>query len=145
MTELTKEAVAEAIDQLVQERGQDYVYPTEEVGGCYYSFEDGTPACLVGAVVAKLDPEAFQKLVEIEAPFDDGNGGVFRYKAGTVGTVVAHPSPALVDGELVGGSRTGLVVEDRDLFLALRDAQSTQDQGHSWGKAREAFVQRLVA
>ncbi|QUE26091.1 hypothetical protein SEA_STOOR_51 [Microbacterium phage Stoor] len=143
MAELTKEAVAEAIDQLVQERGPDYVYPTEEVGGCYYSFEDGTPACLVGAVVAKLDPAAFQALVEIEAPVDDGNGGVWRYKAGTVGTVVAHPAPGLTG--LVGGGRTDLSVTDRDLFLALKDAQGAQDVGRTWGEAREAFVQRLVA
>lgn len=135
MTELTKAAVAEAIDQLVQERGPDYVYPTAEAGGCYYSFEDGTPGCLVGAVIAKLDPAAFDQLVTYEAPLDDGNGGISRRKAGSVWSIIREPNT----------TGLGLVVgeADRSVRDALRAAQSTQDTGGTWEQAREAFIQGL--
>jgi hypothetical protein len=122
MTTLTIENVAEAIDQLVVERGEAYVYPGGE--GCFYSFEDGTPGCIVGAIVAKIDPAAFEKLVEYEAPIDDGNGGIRRVSPGSAQSALNY----------VG------VDVDEDLGMALRSAQSAQDMGTPWGAVRQGFV-----
>lgn len=65
MTELleapTVEQVLLVLDFVVAERGEDYVYPDEwrdggtRLGTCLYVTPDGTgPACIVGAVVARL-------------------------------------------------------------------------------------------
>ncbi|AVR56794.1 hypothetical protein PBI_ELVA_53 [Microbacterium phage Elva] len=132
-TTLTTAAVAEAIDQLVQERGPDYVYPADEADGCYYSFEDGTPACLVGAVVAKLAPEAFDRLVLLEAPVDDGNGGIYRRKAGGVYAGTFHEDDDLFTRDI--GVAAPLRVR-----RALAEAQRTQDVGRTWAEAREEFI-----
>mgnify|MGYP001617712831 CR=1 FL=1 len=137
MTALTTASVAEAIDLLVLERGPDYVYPAEEAGGCYYSFEDGTPACLVGAVVAKLDPAAFQKLVELEAPNDDGNGGIHRMKAGGVRAGTANNQENYLFFCYVE------VTAPPRVRKALAEAQKAQDVGRTWAEARNEFVTAL--
>ncbi|QJD49867.1 hypothetical protein QDW19_gp52 [Microbacterium phage AvGardian] len=125
MAELTIESVAEAIDQLVVERGEGYVYPSDE--GCYYSFEDGTPGCIVGAVMAKLAPEVYEKVALYEAPVDDGNGGTRRVSVGSVFALDA----------LYG---LGLA---RDFLDVLRDVQTVQDTKGTWGDARRKFVEEV--
>lgn len=129
-TILTRAAVAEALDQLIIERGDDYVYPQAEAGGCFYSFEDGKPGCIVGAIVAKLDPVAYEELVLAEPAQDDGNGGIKREPCGSSNSITSQ----------------GIVLldpEDYSLRRALREAQSTQDTGDNWGRAREAFIREL--
>lgn len=127
MSTLTIENVAEAIDQLVVERGENYVYPSDE--GCFYSFEDGTPGCLVGAVLAKVAPEAFEMVVEYEAPVDDGNGGTHRISIGSVSGL---------DSWLELGT-------DKDLLNALDAAQQVQDTKGTWAEARRRFIDKVRA
>ena len=127
-TILTRAAVAEALDKVIIERGGDYVYDTDEHGGCFYSFEDGSPACIVGAIVALAAPESFEELKYLEAPTDDGNGAVRRTPCGSVRGIV-H------DGHLLA--------ESSALATALSQAQSVQDSGGTWEAARSAFVASL--
>lgn len=66
MTIFTKTAVIKAMEEIVAELGEDYVYPRAvEYKSCVYA-EDGEPSCFVGRVIAKLDPEKFQEIAEIE-------------------------------------------------------------------------------
>ncbi|AVR57209.1 hypothetical protein PBI_KIERAN_48 [Microbacterium phage Kieran] len=143
MRTITVREVTEALDQLVIERGPGYVYPDAGNGdNCFYSFEDGTPGCVVGAVLAKVAPEAFEELVVREAPQDDGNGAVYRPSAGNVAKVVKgaewphQPTEQLEPYWLVQA-------ESPALGAALRDLQTAQDCGDTWEVAREAFVRRL--
>ncbi|QDH92428.1 hypothetical protein SEA_CELAENA_49 [Microbacterium phage Celaena] len=143
MKTLTIAEVTEALDQLIIERGPNYVYPDAGNGeNCFYSFEDGTPGCVVGAVLAKVAPEAFEELVVREAPQDDGNGAVYRPSAGNVAKVVKgaewpnQPIEQLAPYWLVEA-------ESPVLGAALRDLQTAQDCGDTWEQAREAFVRRL--
>lgn len=126
---LTTKTVMQAIDELIIERGPDYVYDQKAAGGCFYSDENGAPGCFVGAIVAKLDPEAFKDLVVKEAPFDDGDGGVLgRIPAGDVSELVRSAS---------------INVESPTLKQALERLQSIQDYGMPWGTARNAFHEAL--
>lgn len=122
---LTVASVAEAIDQLIIERGHDYVYPAKDQGGCYYSFPDGTPGCFVGAIIAKLDPEAFEKIKNAEPIEDDGNGAIRRESLGSVNTLIRD---AFIN------------VADPTVEAALARLQYSQDCGDDWDAAREAFV-----
>lgn len=62
------EALA-ALEAVVAEGGEDYVYPDEEKdhdGMCRYVRKDGTPSCIVGHVVTLLDPELLPLLATKE-------------------------------------------------------------------------------
>ena len=125
---LTVASVAEAIDQIIIERGPDYVYPAKDEGGCYYSFPDGTPGCFVGAIIAKLDPEAFEKIKNDEPIQDDGNGAQHREPLGSVHTLIRE---AYVN------------VADPAVESALARLQASQDRGDDYATAREAFVRKV--
>lgn len=61
MNTFTDKQVMTALEDSLRERGADYVYQKAPNGECVYS-RDGAPSCLVGLVVHKLDPEAFQEM-----------------------------------------------------------------------------------
>lgn len=128
-TVLTRAAVAEALDKVIVERGGDFVYDSNANNGCFYANEDGTPGCIVGAVLAIAAPESFETLKNLEAPTDDGNGILHRTPCGPVLSVV----------------QAGYVkTESEALTSALRRAQSEQDGGATWEAARAAFVASLI-
>ena len=57
---ITEEQFTKAMREAVAERGPDFVYPEEwrnENGSCRYSLEDGSPACLIGLALHKIDPD----------------------------------------------------------------------------------------
>lgn len=65
MTKITTEDFIQAMRDAVAERGADYVYPPfenfaddyhNEFGACQYQTPDGTPACIVGLALSKIDP-----------------------------------------------------------------------------------------
>lgn len=63
---VTEEQFTAAMRAAVEERGADYVYPVwdragaddyhDKYGTCKYSTPDGTPACIVGLALSKIDP-----------------------------------------------------------------------------------------
>jgi len=113
---LTREAVTAAIEKVVAEKGADYVYDREH-GGCTYSEqtpEGVVPSCIVGHVIAKMDPELFQRVAEYES-----ETGGFWWTG--------------VDIRIPG------IEQDSAVKYALREAQDAQDDGDTWGEALEAF------
>lgn len=136
-TILTTAAVAEAIDQLVIERGPDYVYPKGQQIECFYTFENGEPGCIVGAVVAKLDPAGFEWLKNSEPAYDDGNGLIRRDPVGSVRGIFG------VGDEAAAVYGSPLAVESEPLLRALSRAQSAQDTGSTWEATRREFTASL--
>lgn len=72
MTNVTDEEFTEALRAAVEERGEDYSYPEgiyegqfdiprdddyHNGGLCVYQTPDGTPACIIGLALYKIDPE----------------------------------------------------------------------------------------
>ena len=58
---ITLQQMREAIKAAVEERGEDFIYPRDNEdwminGVCRYRLEDGTPACIVGLAMSKIDP-----------------------------------------------------------------------------------------
>ena len=122
MTTLTVEQVSETLEEIVAEHGADYYYPQANES-CFYT-ERGpggvtVPSCIVGHVVARLDPDTFKKIAVYEA---DGD------------TLDARNLPSLV----------GLDME-ADAVEALQQAQFRQDEGESWGGALQAYYNSLEA
>lgn len=114
MTEVTVETVIKALEEVVAEKGEDYVYPNAGAE-CLYAI-DGEPSCIVGHVIARLDPETFQQVVE----FEDVNGS---FGAGKFGTGV----DAYVD---YWGSYPAF--GDNNVKKVLVSAQIAQDAGYEW-------------
>lgn len=121
---LTVENVTTALDEIIAEKGPDYVYPKADLGGCFYSTPEGAPACIVGAVIAKLAPTAFQRLVAAEPEYDDGNGAKKRDTMGDVNELE---------------QQNYIHTEEPVLMHALTRAQTSQDDGETWAQARASF------
>lgn len=120
-TVLTKKAVQEALDKAIAERGADYRYAQTDIGCSYAEWDDsGTPApsCVVGFVVNAIDRETFEAVARTEA------------KEGT------FPAGHLEEYQLVQ-------FEDEDVAQALTLAQEAQDEGLTWGQARNYAVRYL--
>lgn len=116
---ITREAAIEAMREVVEAKGADYVYPRVN-GRCFYS-DHGEASCIVGAVIKKLDPEAFDRI----AKFEVGERG-FRNAFGF---------------EDVSRTPEGYfphVDVDDEALNALIQAQVYQDRGQTWGEAFEA-------
>ena len=72
--EITRENFTAAMRAAVAERGGDWVYPAEgselaeqgwrskEWGACVYVLPDGSPACLIGLALYKIDPALVEGL-----------------------------------------------------------------------------------
>ncbi|QOP64286.1 hypothetical protein QDW16_gp18 [Microbacterium phage Quenya] len=140
MKTLTVAEFTEALDQVVQERGPDYVYQKEAGGDCFYSTPDGQPDCVVGAVLAKIAPEVFESLALLEAEVDDGNGGLCRAPAGGIIKFVRGYGD---DEDARYAPHHLMEAESRDLAQALLALQTSQDVGETWGEARREFIGRL--
>jgi hypothetical protein len=145
---ITRAEVAEALDKVVAERGQDYVYPRAENGDqCLYSFEDGRPACIVGAVIALVDPEGFERIVEKESPQPSPYYGeeevLVRREAGSVKAIAAIVGKER--GPEYGAWKPFVTFEDEATVDALLEAQRAQDVNRPWGEARQEFVDAVRA
>lgn len=57
---ITEEEFTAAMEAAVAERGEDFVYPDEwrdeYSEACRYSLPDGTPACIIGLALHKINP-----------------------------------------------------------------------------------------
>ncbi len=144
---LKKNAVVEALHRAVAEKGEDYVYPAASSGyrggACVYSERneagEAYPSCIVGHVIAALDPEEFQAIVEYEQRMDE-SFSVNELIQGKHGSYEIE----------YGGNRyaeafvPALLMEDADVESALSIAQSLQDSGCTWGEAQEGFDRVLA-
>lgn len=149
MTKFTRDAVSEALHAAVAAKGENYVYPKDEYDGCVYSARDGGkiyPACIVGHVVAALDPELFQNWAEYEVEsnesFTVSEGAArdypYEYKQyeDEHGYWVCDGDPQRV--------RKALDVDDNVTIDALASAQAIQDSSLPWKLSQEAF-DRILA
>lgn len=106
--------VSEILHQVVAEKGGDYIYERAALGqNCFYSDPNDhtAPSCIVGHVLAKLDPEAFGRVAQEEA-FEGGSFGVLSIETSVWGASEA---------------------------VALQAAQDVQDAGYAWSVAEKAF------
>lgn len=133
---LTEADVTAALEAAVAERGEDFVYTTED-GECYYSYDDGTPGCLIGVALSKLDPIAFEQLVDYELSVEEP---YLRRTAGSVRAVVAEINTFPVNAY----DRPIVARANPELLAAMSVAQETQDVGGSWGNALKAYQKSLA-
>lgn len=131
---LTRENVTEALDRAVAKRGEDYVYPALSEAEKSIAFDltgaippscsyvrDGEASCIVGTVLADLG-----------VPLD-----VLHQHDYAVA-----PSATLLLSYLVNDGHIEQV--DEGIACALHDAQSRQDQGTPWGRARDIALRTLT-
>lgn len=118
----TTEDVTAALEKAIAAKGEGYVY--EPIGAtCRYTTEEKSPSCIVGWVVAEVNPPLFDALFDFE---QTGN------------VIAAHdldrPSkePDFLDDELA-------LEVDRRTLDALQAAQEIQDEGLSWAYAKRAY------
>ncbi len=121
---LNRTEVIRAAKDLVAEAGEGYVYPGAAIGQCSYIAQDGIPACLVGQIVERLDPEKYDLLVQFE------NGGLSHVNETYYAEWGIHAK--FSEGKLVPLIDTG---DDDDLGQALLRAQNRQDNGQPWADA----------
>lgn len=63
---ITIENATNVVKQLIEERGEDYRYrKAGDATVCKYA-QHGEPSCVVGHVIAKLNPELFAEVAEAE-------------------------------------------------------------------------------
>ena len=92
-TTITRENFTKAMREAVAERGAGYVYPVDSVearetgwrrstpgyesmgdASCAYALYDGTPACIIGLALYKIDPELLARVADL----DDSAQAAFR-------------------------------------------------------------------
>lgn len=112
---ITREAYSQALDDIVEEHGRDFVYEDEfgnRGGQCMYVHTRNPPSpepgCLHGQVLARLG-------VSLDQLADYEGTGIYS---------------VLLDG---------LAVEDDELAYAAEDSQGKQDSGENWGTAQDIF------
>lgn len=117
MQEITEEQFTAAMEQAVEERGADFVYPEEwknESGTCVY-WKDGVgPACIIGkalAILGATEQELYSNGIALNK---------IRVITGLSQFVLYPP-----------------------FFGAAQSAQNVQDGRGSWGEALEAYKTRL--
>lgn len=110
----TLEQVLQAAREVVEEKGDGYVYG-DEYADCKYAV-DGMPACIVGHVVNRLDPAQFEFLAAKEED--------------------SHSS------EIAANLRSRGWLDQNfwstDAALAMQAAQNRQDVGETWSTALAA-------
>lgn len=134
----TRDAVTATLKDIVAEYGEDYVYPTpiDFFGGsCTYSQPgDGklVPSCIVGHVIARLAPEVFTTISELEAHDNYQNSA---------------SADDILKGDLKWWTEAqediDPLTEDSTLISALFSAQHEQDHGKTWGEALDAYLDAL--
>lgn len=131
-------AVSEALERIVAEKGEDYVYPLAG-DDCVYAEKtsDGyVPSCIVGHVVAALDAEAFKNAAEYEQ-VNGESGGVsdfFQY-----GFYYGDDRNDWGEYPEESEEYQPGIIHDEVLTSALQIAQTTQDYGFTWGEALENY------
>lgn len=140
MTKFTRDAVSEALHAAVVAKGEDYVYPNYDEG-CTYSDPANreAPSCIVGHVVATLDPEVFQSWADYEDTEED------TFSADDLDKSRGYDREAIYDEDGLWEG-TGEARKFREAFEvdyttkdALYVAQRLQDLGRPWGVAQKAF------
>lgn len=53
---ITEAQFTKAMQEAVAERGEDYVYRVRVNGSCVYVDADGSPSCLIGLALSKINP-----------------------------------------------------------------------------------------
>lgn len=109
----TLDDVLQAANEVVNEKGHDYVYdPSKNPdGGCVYAVH-GTPSCLVGHVIYRLDPAIFAGLAKWERQEGSEAASHLRKR-----------------GWLPGDFWTD------EAEFAMQRGQDSQDAGEPWGYA----------
>lgn len=123
--------VQAAVDTVIAEVGEDFIYnATGNPAGCYY-----LPLGELEAVNPVLTPAFFKG---VHADDSRRKTGCLVGRAFDVLGITAHRTR-----EMVSASVADIVDEHPDLlsraaYLYLATVQQSQDQGKTWGKAREA-------
>lgn len=118
--EITRENFTAAIEAVVAERGESFVYEKPEgFRACQYTNEDGTPGCLIGAALAKLGYTA-ENTRGLERTYPDSYG----YSAREI--------------------LEALGIDDSTLLIAATKAQNRQDDGLEYHAALEAYHAALA-
>jgi len=147
----TRESVTAAFEAIIAEFGADHRYTkqvrpdvSDPTMGCYYSLPEKTeedtyaPACIVGQIVYRLDPDLFQVIGALESETGASCGapsllfGMWNSWSDEDGNM-PEDMRVLIDDE------TG----DVSLVNALSNAQSAQDRGRSWGEAFSVYREHL--
>lgn len=114
MTAVDKDVALGMIVGVIEKFGEDHVYPSEELGGCFYVVHDDNdepqPGCLIGQALWGM--------------------GVQPQVLGLMDSVGSISNPRVLDI-----LRREQVVIDQEAALILRAAQREQDYGRSWGRA----------
>ena len=116
---LTRSVVLETLEEIVAENGEDYVYPlANTAASCQYANPDGTPSCIVGHLIYKLDPSVLDDIRT--SPGGYNIDGVFSLQDGFI-----------------------KIKDDPSLLDALENLQNDQDMGKTWGVALDRFKVNL--
>lgn len=122
METLELEAVIRAVEKIIEEFGENYVYKRRG-DNCFYSDEDGNASCLVGQVLSRLAPNAFAQISEFESCNNVSVG---------IGDIFCHADVRLSD-----------LMITKDAMAYLRNVQRRQDNGLPWGTAHAAALRYI--
>lgn len=103
--------VLEAARAIVSEKGESYIYPRVR-GRCLYADGEGGPSCLVGHVINRLDPQAFDKVAQCERDRE------------------TRTATNLISSEFLDSD-----FWTHDAEWAMHIIQLRQDEGAPWGEA----------
>lgn len=137
MTTFTPSAVSEALDRIVAEKGEEYVYPGASAN-CVYS-QNRAPSCIVGHVVAALDPDYFSKVADYEEHTGESFGASELFDAGVPDDIQEYIDAT---DDYYGDYVNWVTPDDADdqrVRDALSVAQRAQDGGLTWGEAKGYF------
>jgi len=126
--------------EILDEYGTDYVYPMDADGACTYSpnEETGSDGCLIGLIVKRLDPEAYEMLKDTDAGVGNAQGIHAWYPYGSL-----PPGTSLQDRmDLIG---QGIIQTSNEVATAMWRAQSAQDSGQPWGEAAQIILDATEA
>jgi hypothetical protein len=120
MIEITFDSAIDGLKALVEEQGEDFIYPrAERDGSCVYVHE-GKPDCIVGRFLA-AQGVPLERLVKADT---EGSG------------------PGLAAGILLGRlSDEGTVYSGDGVKNLLDSIQYRQDRGEPWGAALAAVTE----
>lgn len=124
----TYRQVSNVLNEVVEE------YGTNHISNCFYrDDETGEPVCLVGHVLAALEPKRFKQLFALTKDVPTGQIAAIQYNNGdTIDNLMA-------DGRL---PKTAF---SPSVLTALAALQERQDGGDYWGTALDAFNQTYKA
>lgn len=126
---LTRDEVVSTLRDIIREKGADFVYRTERPQGrqCMYKNE-GAPSCIVGHLVARLDPETFEAIDTLDGPSNFA----------TSWSIIDHTQ----HGNTLPSAP--LLAESHELAGAIRSLQAYQDNDMSWGQSFQAAFGEVV-